>query len=227
MVSWPNDHGVKQLKRNQLATIKSYRRCSSFLAVSFFLCLYHLFKLVCLILTITVKILLFPKTWADTHRELSTQQTIDFRSHFEDEWILFPPTWLRRNLNELLLKSSTPVLSRTVWPLEVKVLVNHACPHLSLWQKPLLAAQHLPVHMVYQRGKKPFKWQGEAVFLRRLETTLNGLWRYDQIGPHQGTTSHSALIFVNCFRNELLAVSICVEGSQKEWWILHKVSNAY
>ena len=58
-------------------------------------------------------------------------------SDFEDEWILFPPTWLRRNLNELLLKSSTPVLLRTVWPLEVKALVNHACPHLSLWQNCL------------------------------------------------------------------------------------------
>lgn len=39
---------------------------------------------------------------------------------------------------------------------------------------------------------------------------------YGQIGPHQETTSYSlerchlALIFVNCFRNKLLAVSVCV-----------------
>lgn len=69
-------------------------------------------------------------------------------------WILFPSTWLGIrtifNSNRLLHCCQAKI----AWPLEVKVLINHACLHLSLWWKPLLSAQHLPPHIVHQREKR-------------------------------------------------------------------------
>lgn len=116
-------------------------------------------------------------------------------------WILFPSTWLRIRTRFNSNRVLHCCRAKIAWLLEVKVLINHACLHLSLWWKPLLSAQHLPPHIVHQKGKGLLKGQGDAetVSLRRLD----GMWRYGQIGPHHRTTSyslekcHPALIFVN------------------------------
>ena len=171
-----------------------------------------------------------------TSSQIADPQTDRRLSELLWRWILFPCSWLR-------IRTSLTQIDYNVVEDSLIARNDQPCTSTSvtIWRKPLLSAQHLPMHMVCQRGKRPLMWQGKPVFLRRLEITLNALWRYGQIGPRQGTTSyslerrHSALIFVNCFRNELLAVLICVmntlliilwESHQQRGCLMQKSKNS-